>query len=189
LEAFTTVLYFGLKLANFNYADEVFKIISAVVFSAFGAVALKKISQRRRKVSDASLKLWKIALVFAIIWAILVVVDIFIAIPNKEYLFAIVFGFAFAGTIMVAMLNKITPFLVWFHLTSSGNFDAPNMNELLPPELARLTMKLHIASLVFLFGGYFFEPLIRVAGVFIVLEFSVLFYSILGAARIYNKLR
>lgn len=187
--AVSLIIYFAMKMANFIYADIFIKIVLAIVFSAFGTVALRKISQRKRKVSDAALKLWKFGLVFAPVWAVLIIMDLFVNLPNKEYLFAVVFGFGFLASIIVAMLNKITPFLVWFHLINMGKFDAPNMNELLKPEISNIILKLHIVSTILLLLGYFEVLFIKAAGISILAEFIVLEYAIVNTARFYNKLR
>jgi hypothetical protein len=188
LESFVLVLYFIAKINNYPYADTLFKLISSVVFLAFAVVAFNKLIKRRRKVSDASLKLWKSGLAFAIVWAILILIDTFIDIQQNEYLLGVIFGFGFVGSIIIAMIQKIIPFLVWFHLTSCGNFDAPNINELLPQSRALLVAKLHIVSVTLLVGGYFYYPLINIAGIIIVLLFTILEINIIQAAYTYKRL-
>jgi hypothetical protein len=188
LFAGSLVLYFGLKVASVDIADDILKAMTALVLSTFATVALGKISERRRKISDASLKLWQIGLVSLILSSVFFAMDIFWSIPHKEYIFATVFGFGFFTSIMKAMLNKIVPFLVWFHLTSEGSFDAPNINELLPQERALIEVYLHIGVFAFLTIGYFFAPLIKLAGTLMIIDFLLLASNLYIAASAYKRL-
>jgi len=182
------IVYAALAMSGVEFGTVLLKIVSSVVLSAFATVALRKIGQRRRKISDVSLKLWQLGLSSLILWCVLFVLDLFFSIVHKEYLFAVVFGFGFVTSIMKAMLNKIVPFLVWFHLTSEGNFDAPNINELLPQKRAFVEMCLHVAVFVLLLGGYFFAQLIQCAGVVMVADFLLLASNLFIASNGYKKL-
>jgi hypothetical protein len=188
LFAVSLALYAGLKIAGIDIADTALKVVAALVISAFATVALKKISERRRKISDASLKLWQFGLACAIVSSALFAIDIFWTIPHKEYLFAALFGFGFATSIMKAMLNKIVPFLVWFHLTSKGAFDAPNINELLPQRRALIEAYLHIAIFAILIAGYFVAPLVKLAGALMIVDFLLLASNLSAAAGAYKRL-
>ncbi len=163
------------------------KITLWIAFLAFGTVALKKLYERKRKISDASLKLWQTGLLSLLLGLILIAYDYFFELPQKELLFGVFFGLGFLASIVKAMLNKIVPFLAWFHLTSVGIWDAPSVREIITDKTANTELYLHLAAM-FLFCISFVLPQLFIAGaIFSAASFGVLFYSICRAILIYKN--
>ncbi len=156
-------------------------------FLAFAVVALKKLRERRRLLSDASLKFWQTGLASLIVGLLVWAYDFFFKIAHAEFLFALFFGLGFAASIVKAMMNKIVPFLAWFHLTSQGRWDAPNMRDMISDKSSNTELYLHLASIALFFGSIFFAPLFMVASLTACASFAVLFKNIVGAVKIYNK--
>lgn len=185
--ALLLVVFVALTLAKID--SEIFiKLSIAIFLSAFSTVALKKIAERRRKISDVSLKYWQIGLSSLLIGAIMLAISIFVQIPNSDFLFAVLFGIGFLCSIIKSMLNKIVPFLVWFHLSSEGNFDAPNARDLLPQKMARVEFLLNLLALGLLLASIFIPLLITIGGVVLSISFILLTYNINTAASMYARL-
>jgi hypothetical protein len=180
------VVFACLIFAGIN-AELFIKISIAVFMSAFATVALKKIKERRRKISDTSLKYWQIGLVSLIVGSILLLASLFIELVNADYIFAVIFGIGFIGSIIKAMLNKIVPFLVWFHLTSEGNFDAPNINDLLPQKIAMVEFWLHNIAFILLIIGFKHQLFITIGGIFLSLSFLFLASNLYEASKFYAR--
>jgi hypothetical protein len=163
------------------------KLTIWTAFLAFGVVALKKLKQRRRLMSDASLKLWQTGLVSLIISLLLWAYDAFFELPNKEFLFAVFFGLGFIGSTVKAMMNKIVPFLAWFHLTSMGKWDAPSVREMITDKMANVELWLHWSAIVIFALSYMFSSMFWVGCALACLSFFVLFYNITGVVKIFKE--
>ncbi len=185
--AASILLYAALVFAG--VAADIFVIVAASIFMlSFGVVALKKLSGRRRKVSDISLKYWQFGLAILVAGSVVLIVGIFVEIPNSSFVYGLLFGIGFLASIIKAMLNKIVPFLVWFHLTSEGNFNAPNINELLPQRVAQIEFVLHILAFICLVFGLFFGAFVSIGGLLLAFSFSLLAYNLFVASRYYKAL-
>lgn len=156
-------------------------------FVAFAIVALKKIKERKRLMSDASLRLWQTGLVSLIIGLALWAYSLFFELKKAEFLFVLFFGLGFLGSIVKAMINKIVPFLAWFHLTSMGKWDAPSVREMISDKDASIELWLHWSSLA-LFGAFvILEPLFQFACIFAAASFAVLLKNIIGVLIIFKR--
>jgi hypothetical protein len=110
--------------------------------AAYGTIALRwqrMLRRRRRTASDASLWLWRAALVYGAAACGLLAWQVWA--PDARVLLAcgIAYLAGFAGQAINAMALKIVPFLVWLHRFSRavGKTPAPLMSDLLPPRHAR----------------------------------------------------
>jgi hypothetical protein len=175
------LLFIPSELINF-----VTKVIIWTAFLAFSIVALKKLKERRRQLSDASLKFWQTGLASLALGLLLWAYDLFFELPHSEFLFALFFGLGFAGSIVKAMINKIVPFLAWFHLTSQGRWDAPNMREMITDKSANIELYLHLMSIILFLVSLTFTHLFAIASLTASASFAVLFRNVLRAIRMYN---
>lgn len=163
------------------------KIVIAVAMSAFAVVALKKLKERRRLLSDGSLKMWQTGL-FSLVAAVLVWgYDIFVGIQNSEYILAVLFGYGFIASIVKAMINKIVPFLAWFHLTSRGKWDAPSVREMITDKSANIELWLHWGAIISFSAGYLFYGFANLGAALAAGSFAVLAKNVYGATTIYKK--
>lgn len=162
------------------------KVAVWTAFLAFAVVALKKLRERRRLLSDASLKFWQTGLISLIIGLFLWAYEFFFGLAHSDFLFALFFGLGFAGSIVKAMMNKIVPFLAWFHLTSQGKWDAPNMREMISDKASNAELYLHLSSIILFLLSLIFAPLFVVASLTAFASFATLFANILRAVKIYN---
>lgn len=94
----------------------------------------------------------------------------------------------FVGVIE-AMLYKIVPFLVWLHLVQIGR-KAPNMKKIWTDDALHAQFRSHLIALVLVviavFGGDFW---VRLAGVAILIDFSLLWAGILAALLRYRAVK
>ena len=170
-----------------NEAAIASKIAIWIALSAFATVALKKLKERRRLLSDASLKMWQTGLVSLIvaisIWGYSAVWEV----QNLEYLLAVLFGYGFIASIVKAMINKIVPFLAWFHLTSRGKWDAPSVREMITDKSANIELYLHWVAIFLFLSGYLSAIFMQLGSAFAALSFAVLAKNVYTATTIYKK--
>jgi len=162
------------------------KTIIWTAFLAFSVVGLKKLKERKRLFSDASLKFWQTGLISLMLGLLLWAYDLFFGLPHSEFLFVLFFGLGFAGSIVKAMMNKVVPFLAWFHLTSQGKWDAPNMREMITDKSANIEFYLHLASIAIFLASIAFLQFFAFASLIACLSFATLLRNIIGAVNIYN---
>jgi len=158
-----------------------------IAFVAFAVVALKKLKERKRLMSDASLKLWQTGLVSLFIGLVLWAYSLFFELKEAEFLFALFFGLGFLGSIVKAMINKIVPFLAWFHLTGMGKWDAPSVREMISDKDANIELWLHWSSLALFAISVILEPLFQFASMAAAASFVVLLKNIIGAVAIFKR--
>lgn len=153
---------------------------------AYVATTLLRLGGRKRKRFDIVVLSWQLAMGWALLGALVYIVDI-----ASEQLFPIylgvLFGLGFAITLIIGMLYKIVPFLVWFHLSSKGVFDIPMMGAMLHEGIQKLQLTAHNLAIVALMLGLFLElgVLLSVGGVLLSASFMMLFYNLRKAYGIY----
>jgi len=151
---------------------------------AFSVVALKKLKERKRLLSDASLKLWQIGLFCAATGSVVGFLQIFGILEDAQALLAALFGIGFFGSVIIAMSLKIVPFLAWFHLTSNGIWDAPSVREFIRDKSANIVLALHAATIFFCTLYPLFEPALKAASITGASAFVLLFW--LAANALYR---
>lgn len=166
----------------------VFDAVIGLLLLGFAAVTVRRLSQRKRPVADATVWFWRMGMALLSLsvlgWLAFVISDESILVP----LIMIAYG-GFALSIVFGMIYKIVPFLVWFHLNSQGYFDAPIMTEVISPARAKLHVYLTLASFVFLFGSLAFDVLLPWAAIAMGTGFVLQGTNLLSAANIYRHKR
>ena len=111
---------------------------------------LNRISQRKRKRSDASLLFWQAGLGIGLLLIPLATAAVLLPDPRWQVLFGWLSVWGWAATIMHGMLSRIVPFLVWFHRYSAqvGLEIVPSMRSLLPQKRIKTGFYLHMASVL-----------------------------------------
>ncbi len=169
-------------------------LLSALLI-LFALVTLWLQTRRRRRIPDATLDFWRLAMGSLLLanglwWLRLAGM----AIP--ELLPVLVFAAGFVGSAILGMLYKILPFLVWLHLTSRAQAlglvprGLPNMNQAIPSARPRLLFRLYLTWLLLLSGLCWWPQWVaRPAGALLLLLALLLGTHLLGAVRIHKSHR
>ena len=183
----------GLLLwAALNIFDDTYALLAkfwiTLFFWAFATTVWKKLSARRRPISDVTVWYWRSASIFLTLGAFLWIFDEYF---KHEYIVmvAILIGGGFIMSIMTGMLYKIVPFLVWFHLNAMGYMSIPTMNEMINKKLAALQFILFIASLIGFVFAFYIPLLLKISAVCFILSMAILEYNIASVALVYMKTR
>jgi len=159
-------------------------ILIALLLMGYAFLTLRRLTQRKRPITDATVWFWRVGLSLLIL-SMSATVDIqFIQMPKLQALNYIFFT-GFALSIVFAMFYKIVPFLTWFHLNSQGYFTAPMMHEVIHPKTAMKHLYIHLTTLVTFMLSVFISPLIYIAGVLTILSFGWMLWQIVHAWKIY----
>lgn len=158
----------------------------SVLLSGYALLTLKRLSQKKRPLSDATVWFWRMGLLSLLFSMLSVLILNFTDLTLLKPLSYIFFA-SFAFSIVFAMFYKIVPFLTWFHLNSQGYFTAPMMHEVIHPKTAKKHLYIHVATILTFSLSLFFSPLIFLAGTLTILSFGWLSYQIIHAHLLYKK--
>jgi MFS family permease len=164
----------------------VINIFLALLLSSYAILTLKRLTQRKRPLTDATVWFWRLGLSSLIVSMALILITSFTNIEALKQL-SYIFFISFALSIVFAMFYKIVPFLTWFHLNSQGYFTAPMMHEVIHPKTAKKHLYIHIATIIAFILSIFISPLIYMAGVLTILSFGWISYQIIHAHLLYKK--
>ncbi|WP_294960925.1 hypothetical protein [Sulfurimonas sp.] len=164
------------------------KLWIAVFFWAFATTVWKKMSARRRPISDVTVWYWRVSSIALTLGSFLWIFDEYF---KHEYIVmvAILLGGGFILSIMIGMLYKIIPFLVWFHLNAMGYMTIPTMNEMINKNLARAQFFLFIASLIGFIFAFYIPILLKIAALSFILSMVILQYNVIAPVLIYNRIK
>ncbi|MFT5836084.1 MAG: hypothetical protein ACI9RG_000978 [Sulfurimonas sp.] len=164
------------------------KLWIAVFFWAFATTVWKKMSARRRPISDVTVWYWRVSSIALTLGSFLWIFDEYF---KHEYIVmvAILLGGGFILSIMIGMLYKIIPFLVWFHLNAMGYMTIPTMNEMINKNLARAQFFLFMASLVGFIFAFYIPILLKIAALSFILSMVILQYNVIAPVLIYNRIK
>ena len=162
--------------------------VIGLLMAAFAAVTLRRLSQRKRPVADATVMLWRSGMAALLI---AVAAGLLFTLTGKSLLFNVAaFGFGyFFFSIIFAMSYKIVPFLVWFHLNAKGVLETPMMGDIVPAKRATWHLWLHWLLGAAIAGALLFSPLWQVVGLLLVAEGAIFGYNLYRAAWLYYKLK
>jgi len=161
-------------------------ILLALLLSGYALLTLKKLTQRKRPLTDATVWFWRLGLSSLILSMLFMAISQFKEIAAIQAL-SYIFFTSFALSIVFAMFYKIVPFLTWFHLNSQGYFTAPMMHEVIHPKTAKKHLYIHLATIVSFILSLFIEEVIYLSGLLTILSFSWMCYQIIHAHLLYNK--
>lgn len=119
----------------------------------FALITLDLQRRRRRKVGDATLDYWRLAMASLLLCVPLGLTCRFapsLLGEAGEVLLGLVFLLGFAVGVVNGMLFKILPFLAWFHLNAQvgmGRASRVNMKDFIADTAARRQLRLHLAAL------------------------------------------
>ena len=161
-------------------------ILLAISLSAYALLTLKRLTQRKRPLTDATVWFWRMGLGSLILSMLFMIVSQFKEIAVLQTLSYIFFA-SFALSIVFAMFYKIVPFLTWFHLNSQGYFTAPMMHEVIHPKTAKKHLYIHLSTIVTFILSAFIPQIILLAGLLTILSFGWMAYQIIHAHLLYIK--
>ncbi len=162
------------------------EILLALLLSAYALLTLKRLTQRKRPLTDATVWFWRMGLSSLILSMLSILILNFTELSLLKSL-SYIFFTSFALSIVFAMFYKIVPFLTWFHLNSQGYFTAPMMHEVIHPKTAKKHLYIHLATIITFIASLFFSPLIFAAGALTILSFGWISYQIIHAHLLYKK--
>jgi len=158
----------------------------ALLLIGYALLTLKRLTQRKRPLTDATVWFWRIGLSSLILSMLAMTATLFTEISILKSLSYLFFAF-FALSIVFAMFYKIVPFLTWFHLNSQGYFTAPMMHEVIHPKTAKKHLYIHVATIVTFILSLFVNAFIFLAGLLTILSFSWMAYQIIHANKLYKE--
>lgn len=161
-------------------------IIIAFMLAAYAVLTLKRLTQRKRPIADATVWFWRIGLGALIVSMLLRIIDTLTPLPQSIAALSYITFAGFALSIVFAMFYKIVPFLTWFHLNSQGYFTAPMMHEVIHPKTAMKHLYIHLATLVAYILALFISSFIYLAGGLTILSFGWMLWQIVHAWKLYK---
>lgn len=160
--------------------------------SIFALYTLHLFKARKRKISDQTLKFWKLGLYSLVVAAVLGSVGSLFSssnyYPRIQLGLGLLLVFGCITSIIQAMFYKILPFLTWFHLQawlmsdiqSMQSRSIPNMKQLLNDKLIAKQFYLYITSVATLLIALFtHNALIQPAVILLALAFFFLWTNVL----------
>ena len=163
----------------------VIDIFLALVLGGYALITLKRLTQRKRPLTDATVWFWRLGLSSLILSMILILITLFTEAEVLKQLSYIFFA-TFALSIVFAMFYKIVPFLTWFHLNAQGYFTAPMMHEVIHPKTAMKHLYIHLTTVVTFVLSVFIPSFIFLAGLLTILSFGWMTYQIVHAWKLYH---
>ncbi|MCD6212906.1 MAG: hypothetical protein J7J02_07990 [Sulfurovum sp.] len=161
-------------------------ILLALLLSGYALLTLKRLTQRKRPLTDATVWFWRMGMSSLLLSMAFMIISQFKEIAALQTL-SYIFFTSFALSIVFAMFYKIVPFLTWFHLNSQGYFTAPMMHEVIHPKTAKKHLYIHLATIVTFVLSIFIPQMILLAGLLTILSFGWMTYQIIHAHLLYKK--
>ncbi len=161
-------------------------ILLALLLTGYALLTLKRLTQRKRPLTDATVWFWRLGLGSLLVSMLSMVLTLFMDDMFIKTLSYIFFS-SFALSIVFAMFYKIIPFLTWFHLNSQGYFTAPMMHEVIHPKTAMKHLYIHLATIAAFVLSVFIPAFIFIAAVLTVVSFGWMTYQIIHAHLLYKK--
>lgn len=167
---------------------------------AYCFLAMRTLGQRKRKLTDYTVRFWYLGLSCIATSLLLALSDQLLPmllpefarqLPATDITVAVLFGFGGLISIMIGMLQKIVPFLIYLHLQRScltqpeKILTIPNMRQLLPTQRSHRQWQLHLASLCGLLVALWWPLVVYPAAILVLLNFGWLGYVIWMANRSY----
>ncbi len=174
-------LVFGFFFANIWRIVDLFIIVFMLCYAL---MTLRRLSQRKRPIADATVWLWRLGMVLLVLSMAAMLTTRFYTLPPLNSLNYIFFA-GFALSIVFAMFYKIVPFLTWFHLNAQGYFTAPMMHEVIHPKTAMKHLYIHLATLTAFLVSVYYAPVIYLAGSLLILSFGWMLWQIVHAWKLY----
>ncbi len=153
---------------------------------AHGGITLRRFSQRKRPLTDATVWFWRTGSTALIVSMAATLGMMYAPLPDRVEPFAAVLFVLFALSVVFAMFYKIVPFLVWFHLNAQGYFTAPMMHEVIHPRAAMRHLWLHLAFAAVALISIVWPLFWPLAGLLLLLSFGWVALAVYRAYHLYR---
>ncbi len=163
----------------------VFDLTMAALLIGFAVTTLKKLRERKRRVSDVSIRFWTFGTVLLILSTATHTAFLFIGDTALETLALLAFAL-FSLAVILGMMGKIVPFLVWFHLNSAGYMEVPIMSNVIPAARAKILFWLFSLTAAAVLSGPLIPEAFAAGALFGAAMFAVLLYNLTKALALYR---
>jgi len=185
LAILTLLLMHMLSVPFESGLTQLFQILLYGLLALYAGTTLRRLSQRKRPLADATMWFWRTGMGSLILSMLLLAIETIL--PNHVLISVASILFAnFVLSVLFAMFYKIVPFLTWFHLNAQGYFTAPMMHEVIHPKTAKKHYYIHIGTIGLLLLSFVLPQSILLAGIGMVLSFGWVSYQILHANKLYR---
>lgn len=187
------ILLFNLALLMFDTSPRWAELIAENLFWTFAlffaAATLMLQKQRRRRIPDATLLFYRLAMVSLLCVPMLAMTtQIVDNLELLKILAGLVFLIGFAMSLIIGMLYKIVPFLIWFHLFRGGSIHTiPNMKEIIPETLMWRHLWLHTCTLCAALLSPWWSSAAWLLILCLLLQGLLLGYALFNAIAIYQR--
>ncbi len=194
--------YFSSIFSSFRDSslNNIVYIILSLELIFFSWYTLRLIGQRKRKLADATINFFRLALISLVTSVILW--WFFAAGFNNQYgpsaiqfeftlSLLLIYGLAISA--IIGLLQKIVPFLIYLHLQNlsfahPGSITlVPNMKMVISTKKSNMQFILHLSSLVLLIISVYFPSIVSIAGLAMLVNFGWLWSSLLKGVLIYKS--
>lgn len=165
-----------------------FDLLIGAVLAGFVAITLKRLHQRKRRVSDVSIWFWNTGMGLLVVSMAAYTVYEWSSYSPMQSVALIAFAF-FALSIIIGMMGKIVPFLVWFHLNSAGYMDAPIMSNIIPFSRVKGVYILFVMTVGSAMAGVFVPELFALSALTASAMFALLLFNLIKALMLYRHTR
>lgn len=165
-----------------------FDLVIGALLAGFIVTTVKRLQQRKRRVSDVSIWFWLFGmLLLTIALAAYAVFEVSAYAPLQSI--SLIAFALFALAIILGMMGKIVPFLVWFHLNSAGYMDVPIMSDIIPKSRAKWVFILFVIMSAAALGGTFSLELFALGALASCVMFSLVLFNLIKALRMYRHVQ
>lgn len=163
----------------------VFDLVMGALLVGFITTTLKRLKERKRRVSDVSIWLWGMGMV--LLFLSIITYALFSLSAFAPFLSMALIAYAlFALAIILAMMGKIVPFLVWFHLSSAGYMDAPIMSNIIPIHRVKGVFWLFVITSTLVLVGVFYPLSLQLGALSGMAMFGLLLINLIKALKLYR---
>ncbi|MDD5053648.1 MAG: hypothetical protein PHO27_13010 [Sulfuricurvum sp.] len=163
----------------------IFDLLLGGLLMGFFATTLRRLRERKRRVSDVSIMFWYSGMF--LLFVSLIAYGSYLWFEHEAILTIALIAYAlFALSIILGMMGKIVPFLVWFHLSSAGYLDTPIMSHIIPVKQIKALFLLFILTSLSAGIAVYYPPILRITGIFSFFMFAFLGYNLISALKLYR---
>lgn len=160
----------------------------ALLLAGFAAATLRKLHQRKRRVTDVSIWFWNTAMGLLLLSLSAQIGMSLSDSPLLEGIALIAFALFSLGVIL-GMMGKIVSFLVWFHLNAAGYMETPIMSNVIPAVRTKALYYLFVCGSTTAVIAPIFPIAMRGAALFFIALFVLLGYNLVRALALYRHVR
>jgi hypothetical protein len=176
-----------------QWAEFLVESVYWILASCFAVITLRLQLQRRRRIPDATLSFFRLAMVSLLVSALFSLAAELASADSGvlRTLSAMVFLVGFAMSMIQGMLYKVVPFLVWFHLFRGGikamEANIPNMKEIIPEAWMWLHLYLQVTTLLAVMLSPWWDAAGMLVMVGLLIQGGILGLGLYTGIRVYRQ--